>query len=202
MTEFSVNRVPYVIEKDGQQEKNHDLFSRLLKDRIIFINGPVTSELADSVVAQLLFLESQDQTSDINIYINTRGGEIDAMYAMFDTMNYIKPDIATIGYGCCMSAGSFLLAAGTRGKRHALVNTNIMIHELSGGAGGKFHDVRSTYAHVNSLYEKMAKDFSDLTGQSVKKIKEDMRVDNYLTAEEAKSYGKYGIIDFVQTKRV
>jgi len=196
-----MSRVPYVIEEDGRGEKNHDLFARLLKDRIIFVTGEVTTDMADAVIAQLLFLDSRDPNSDINMYINTPGGELDAMYAMFDTMNYIKPDVVTIGYGRCMSAGSFLLAAGTRGKRHALKNTNIMIHELSGGTGGKFHNIRSTYAHVNSLYERMTRDFADLTGQSLKKIQEDMRVDNYLTTEQAKNYGKYGIIDHIQERR-
>jgi len=196
-----MSRTPYIIEKVGKGERNHELFARLLKDRIVFITGSIDSDSADSVVAQLLFLESQDSESDINMYINSPGGELSAMYALFDTMNYINPDIATIGYGQCMSAGSFLLASGARGKRYALPNTNIMIHELSGGATGKFHDVRSTFAHINELYEKMSRDFSKLTNQVLEKVQEDMRVDSYLTAEEAKEYGEYGIIDHIQSKR-
>lgn len=198
---LSMVRAPYIIEEGKNGQQTHDLFARLLKDRIVFITGEIGDDLADVIVAQLLFLEAQDRDSDINMYINSNGGGLNAMYAIYDTMNYINPDIVTIGYGRCMSAASFLLSAGTPGKRYALPNINIMIHELSGGAGGKFHDIRSTYKHVNRLYEKMAKDFSDLTGQKLKKVKEDMRVDNYLNAEEATKYGKKGIIDHVQVGR-
>ena len=194
-------RLPYVIEEHGDGERSYDLYSRMLKDRIIFISGAITSESADNIVAQLLFLEAQDAEKDINMYINSPGGEVTAMYAMFDTMNYIRPDVVTIGYGTVASAASFILAAGARGKRYALPNTEIMIHELSSGAAGKYNDIRTHYEHVSKLYEKMAKDYVKLTGQTLKRIKEDMRIDNYMTPEEAKNYGKYGLLDNIQGSR-
>jgi len=196
-----MTRTPYIIEEQKDGERTHDLYSRMLKDRIIFISGQFTNDLADSVVAQLLFLEAQDPDKDINIYINSPGGLITAMYAIYDTMNYIKPDIATIGYGQVMSAGSFILAAGTRGKRHALPNTDIMIHELSGGSQGKFNDLKVAYEHVASLYERMAKHLVKMTGNTLKKVQEDMKLDKYMTPEDAKNYGKYGLIDTVQGSR-
>jgi len=190
---------PYVIEGEGNKEKSYELFARLLKDRIIFITGMIASNTADSVVAQLLFLESADPDKDINIYINSPGGHIDAMYAIYDTMNYIKPEIATIGYGTCASAASFLLAAGTKGKRYALKNSNIMIHELSSGTQGKYNDIKTEMKHLDALYGKMAKQYVKMTGQSLKKVKEDMERDYHMSANEAK---KYGIVDSVEEKRV
>jgi len=157
--------------------------------------------MADNIVAQLLFLEAQDPDKDINIYINSPGGHITAMYAIYDTMNYIRPDIVTIGYGQVASAGSFILAAGARGKRYALPNTEIMIHELSAGTQGKFNEIKTSYEHFAEMYEKMAKHYSKMTGQSLKRVKEDMKLDNYMTPEEAKNYGKYGLIDHVQGSR-
>ena len=133
------------------------------------------------------------------MYINSPGGDLTALYGIFDTMQYIKPDIVTIGYGQCCSAGSFILAAGTKGKRYALPNTAIMIHELSGGTQGKFHDMRSRYLHAESLYDKMAKQYVTMTGQRLNKIKKDMETDHWLTAEDAKTYG---LIDSVEYKRV
>lgn len=189
---------PYVIEGEGNKEKSYELFARLLKDRIVFITGMITPSSADSVVAQLLFLESADPDKDINFYINSPGGHIDAMYAIYDTMNYIKPDIATIGYGTCASAASFLLAAGTKGKRYALKNSNIMIHELSSGAQGKYNDIKTEMKHLDALYGKMAKQYVKMTGQSLKKIKDDMERDYHMSAVEAK---KYGIVDSVAEKR-
>jgi ATP-dependent Clp protease protease subunit len=189
---------PYVIEGEGNKEKSYELFARLLKDRIVFITGMITPSSADSVVAQLLFLESSDSDKDINFYINSPGGHIDAMYAIYDTMNYIKPDIATIGYGTCASAASFLLAAGTKGKRYALKNANIMIHELSSGAQGKYNDIKTEMKHLDALYGKMAKQYVKMTGQPLKKIKDDMERDYHMSAVEAK---KYGIVDSVAEKR-
>ncbi len=195
-----MSRIPYVIEKgEKDQERVYDLFSRLLKDRIIFITGEFTGPLADTVVAQLLFLEANDSTKDICIYINSHGGMISAMYAIYDTMNYIKPDIVTVGYGTVMSAGSFILAAGTKDKRYALPNSEIMMHELSGHVGGKFGDMRVVYRQMERLYEKMAKDYSNVTGKDIDIVRVDMERDFYMTPEEAK---EYGLIDHVEYKRI
>lgn len=191
--------VPYVIEKGPKdQEKVYDLYSRLLKDRIIFIRGEFNQPLADSVVAQLLFLESVDPDEDIRMYINSPGGAITALYAIYDTMQYIKPDIVTVGMGQCASAGSFILAAGTKGKRFALPNTEIMIHELSGGARGKAQDMFQTLEKTKELWEKMARQYVGFTGQKLARVKKDMARDYYMTALEAK---EYGLIDEVHDKR-
>lgn len=191
--------IPYVIEKGkNDQERSYDLWSRLLKDRIVFVKGEFCHDMADSVVAQLLFLESSDPESDIYMYINSPGGDVTAMYAIFDAMTYIKPDIATIGYGHCMSAGSFILSAGTKGKRAALPNTQIMIHELSTGNQGKFNDVKVTFEHTQKLYNLMAEHYVNFTGQKLTKIKKDMERDHYLDATTALSYG---LIDKIYDKR-
>lgn len=191
--------LPYIIEKGpNNQERAYDLYSRLLKDRIIFIKGPIGAGFSDSIVGQLLFLESDSPEKDIYMYINSPGGYITEMYAVYDAMTYIKPDIVTMGYGHCMSAGSFLLAAGTPGKRFALPNTDIMIHELSGGSQGKFHDIEISYNHSKRLYEKMAEHYVKFTGQDIEKVKEDMKRDHYMTAEEAKDYG---LVDAIQHTR-
>lgn len=191
--------VPYVIEKGpGDQERVYDLYSRLLRDRIVFIRGVIDQNLADSIVAQLLFLEANDNEVDINMYINSQGGEIDAMYAIFDTINYVKPDVATMGFGRCISAASLLLAAGTKGKRSILPNTNVMIHELSGGVTGKAGDMRGNYRHIEDIYEKMARHYVQLTGQKLVKVKKDMERDHFLTAEEAV---KYGLVDKIQKSK-
>jgi ATP-dependent Clp protease protease subunit len=191
--------VPYVIEKGkGGQEKVYDLYSRLLKDRIVFIKSEFTSDMANAVVAQLLFLETSDPESDIYMYINSPGGEINSMYAIYDVMNYIKPDVVTVGVGQCSSAASFILASGTKGKRYALPNSEIMLHELSSGVAGKAQDMFQTIERTKRLWEKMAVQYSEVTGQKLEKIKEDMSRDFYMTAEEAKDYG---IIDEVYSKR-
>lgn len=191
--------VPYVIEKGPKdQERVYDLYSRMLKDRIIFIKGPFTQELSDSVVAQLLFLESADSDEDIRMYINSPGGHVDSMYAIYDTMNYVKPDIVTVGMGTCSSAASFILAAGTKGKRYSLPNTSVMIHELSTGTSGKAGDIRNYVKHMETLYDRMAKHYVKFTGQTLRKIKKDMEKDFFMTANEAK---EYGLIDEVHDKR-
>ncbi len=187
-------RTPYVLEDD----KVYDPFSRMLQDRIIFVTGIVDSDMVDSVVAQLLFLETQDSEADIYMYINTPGGEISAMYGMFDTMNYVKPDIVTIGYGMVASAGSFILAAGTKGKRYALPNTEIMIHELASGMQGKANDLFQEAKHIERLYEKMARQYVEFTGQKLETVKSDMHRDFYMGSKEAKAYG---LIDKVEYKR-
>jgi len=191
--------VPYVIEKGPKdQERMYDLYSRLLRDRIIFIRGSFNDEMADAVVAQLLFLESSDPESDIYMYVNSPGGYITSMYAIFDVMQYIRPDIVTVGMGQCASAASFILAAGTKGKRFALPNTEIMIHELSGGAQGKAQDMFNTLEHTKKLWDKMARHYVGFTGQKLARIKKDMSRDYYMSAEEAK---EYGLIDEIHAER-
>ena len=191
--------IPYVIEKDEKnQERVYDLYSRLLKDRIIFIGRGFNDEMANAVVAQLLFLESDSREKDIYMYINSPGGWITSMYAIYDTMQYIKPDIITIGFGQVASAGSFILAAGAKGKRYALPNTELMIHELSSGYQGKATDIEIYANHALKLKEKMAKHYVEMTGQTLRKIKKDMERDYYMSAEEAV---KYGLIDAVQSSR-
>ena len=190
--------VPYVIEKsEGDQERVYDLYSRLLRDKIVFIRGVIDQNLADSVVAQLLFLDSTD-TEDINIYINSPGGEISAMYSVFDTINYIKSDVSTLGLGTCASAASFLLACGKKGKRFALPNTQIMLHELSGGVSGKVGDIRGNYKHMESLHNAMSSQYSKMTGQKLSKIRRDLERDFHMTPKEAMDYG---LIDGITVKR-
>ncbi len=191
--------IPFVIEKGpNNQERAYDLYSRLLKDRIIFVRDLIEPSMADALVGQLLFLESDSPAKDINMYINSPGGEIAAMYAIYDTMTYIQSDIVTIGFGECMSGASFLLAAGTKGKRYALPNTSIMIHELSSGVRGKYNDLKNRQKHLDKLHDKMAKHYVEFTGQKLSKIKKDMERDYYMSAEEAMDYG---LIDEVQTTR-
>lgn len=191
--------IPYIIEKGpNDQERAYDLYSRLLKDRIVFIKGAIGEGFADAVVGQLLFLESDSPERDIYMYINSPGGYLDEMYGIFDAMQYVKPDIVTMAYGKCMSAGSFLVAAGTKGKRFALPNTNIMIHELSTGTEGKYHDIKNYTEHMDRRYETMAQYYHEFTGQDIDKIREDMKRDYYMSAEEAK---EYGLIDEIQYKR-
>lgn len=190
--------LPYVIETDDKGDKSYEIYSRLLKDRIIFIKGTFDDEMANGVVAQLLFLQSADPEKDIQMYINSPGGSITSMYAIYDTMQYVSPDIVTIGLGCVASAGSFILAAGTKGKRQVLGNTEIMIHELAGGMHGKHGDLAIEYKRMQRLHEKMAHEYKSFTGQSLKKIKADMERDYWMTAQEAKDYG---LIDEVITKK-
>lgn len=190
--------IPYVIEKGpGDNERVYDLYSRLLKDRIVFVRGIIDQDLADSVVAQLLFLDSTD-TENINVYINSPGGEISAMFGIFDTIQYIRSDITTLGLGTCASAASFLLSAGAKGKRFALPNCQIMLHEISGGVSGKVGDVRGNYKHMEDLHNKLSKYYSKMTGQTITKVKRDLERDFHMTPEEAI---EYGIIDQIQKKR-
>lgn len=190
---------PYVIEKgDKGQERTYDIYSRMLKDRVIFVKGEFTPQLADAVTAQLLFLETADPEKDIWLYISSPGGLISSMYSIYDTMNYIKPDVCTLAYGQAASAGSFILAAGAKGKRFALPNCEVMIHELSGGHQGKYHDQEISFIKTKKLYEKMATHYVDMTGQKLNKIKKDMKRDFYMSSEEAVAYG---LIDKVQVKR-
>lgn len=186
--------LPYIIEESDKGDKTYEIYSRLLKDRIIFIQGPFDDGMANGIVAQLLYLQSDNKEKDIYMYINSPGGNITSMYAIYDTMNYIKPDISTVGIGQVCSAGSFILAAGTKGKRQLLENTEVMIHELSGGTQGKYNDMINDMEKATRLYEKMAKQYVKFTGQKFDKIKKDMHRDNWMSSEEAL---KYGLVDKV-----
>jgi len=191
--------IPYIIEfGPNNSERAYDLYSRLLKDRIIFIRGGIDEGFSDAIVGQLLFLESDSPEKDIFMYINSPGGQLDEMYAIYDVMSYVRPNIVTVGYGKCMSAASFLLAAGTKGKRYVLPNTEIMIHELSSGTRGKYNEIKNYAKYLDAAYEKMAGDYAKFTGQKLAKIKKDMQRDFYMNAEEAK---EYGLIDEIQYVR-
>ena len=191
--------IPYVIENAGtNKERTYDLYSRLLKDRIIFIGKPFDSELANSVVAQLLFLESDNNDNDITIYINSPGGLVSSCLAIYDVMNYVKPNISTVCIGEAASAAAFILAAGTKGKRYALVNSRIMLHQVSAGTEGHIQDVRIHVKEFERANEIMLKAVSKITGHSIKKVKNDLDRDYYMSAEEAK---EYRIIDKVFVNR-
>lgn len=181
--------IPYVIEGSGNKERSYDLYSRLLKDRIIFIGKEFTDDLANSVVAQLLFLESDDPEKDIIMYINSPGGLVSAELAIFDTMNYIKPDVSTVCIGSAASAAAFILASGTKGKRFALKTARIMLHQISSGASGHIEDMKIHVKEAEILNEIAMKNLSDITGYSVEKILKDLNRDYYMSAEEAKNYG-------------
>lgn len=181
--------VPTVIEKDREGERAYDIYSRLLKDRIVFVSGAIETEMADTIVAQLLFLEKENPDADIQMFINSRGGEITAGMAILDTMNYIKCDISTIAVGLAASMGSILLANGAKGKRLALPNSKIHIHQPLGGVEGQASDIAIEAEEIlkvrKSLYEFLAKK----TGQDIKDIEKDADRDKYFTAQEAKEYG-------------
>ena len=190
--------VPTVIEQTNRGERAYDIYSRLLKDRIIFITGEINDITADLVVAQLLFLESEDPTKDIQIYINSPGGSVSAGFAIFDTMNYIKPDVSTICLGMAASRGAFLLAAGKKGKRIALPNSEIMIHQPLGGAQGQASDILIHAEKIIEIRERINKILAQETGQPLEKIERDTDRDHFLSAEEAK---EYGLIDKVIKER-
>ena len=186
--------VPYVIEQTGGVERQYDIYSRLLKDRIIFIGEEIDDRLASVVVAQLLFLEAEDPDKDINIYINSPGGSVTAGMAIYDTMRYIKPDISTICVGMAASMGAFLLAAGTEGKRYCLPNAEIMIHQPLGGVNGQAEDIRIHAEWILKTREKLNRILSENTGQPFEKVAADTDRDNFMSADEA---AEYGIIDKV-----
>ena len=189
--------VPYVVEQTGQGERTYDIYSRLLKDRIIFIDDEITEHTASVVVAQLLFLEAQDPEKDINIYINSPGGMVTAGLAIFDTMNFIKPDICTICVGMAASMAAVLLAAGTKGKRYALPNSEIMIHQPLGGFQGQASDIKINADHILGMKSKLNTILSDATGKKLSVIEKDTDRDNYMSAAEA---AEYGLIDKVIDK--
>ena len=191
--------VPNVIEKTANGERAYDIFSRLLKDRIVFIGDEITDATASLVVAQLLFLESEDPDKDIHIYINSPGGSVTAGMAIYDTMQYIKPDVSTICVGMAASMGAFLLTAGAKGKRYALPNSEIMIHQPLGGAKGQASDVKIHAEFLLKTRDKLNKILSENTGKPLEVIERDTERDNFMTAEEAKAYG---LIDEVMTRKV
>ena len=190
--------VPYVIEQTSRGERNYDIYSRLLKDRIIFLGEEVNETTASLVVAQLLFLESEDPGKDIHLYINSPGGMVTAGLAIYDTMQYIKCDVSTICIGMAASMGAFLLAGGAKGKRLALPNAEIMIHQPSGGAQGQATEIQIAADHILKTRQKLNQILAENTGQPLEVISRDTDRDNFMSAEEAK---EYGLIDEVITRR-
>ncbi len=190
--------VPYVVVQTNRGERSYDIFSRLLNDRIIVLSDEVNDATASLVVAQLLYLEGQDPEKDISLYINSPGGSVTAGFAIYDTMQYIKCDVSTICMGMAASMGAFLLSAGTKGKRYALPNSDIMIHQPSGGAQGQATEIEITAKHILKTKEKLNKILSENTGKPVEVIAQDTDRDNFMSAEEAL---EYGLIDKVLYKR-
>ncbi len=190
--------VPMVVEQTNRGERSYDIYSRLLKERIIFLSGEVNDVMADLIVAQLLFLESEDPDKDIQIYINSPGGSVSAGFAIYDTMQYIKPDVSTICIGMAASMGAFLLAAGAKGKRYALPNADIMIHQPLGGAQGQASDIKIHAEKILKTRERLNRILSDRTGKSYEDIERDTDRDFYMTADEAVDYG---LIDKVVSSR-
>jgi len=190
---------PTVIEQTNRGERAYDIYSRLLNDRIIFLSDEVNDTTASLVVAQLLFLEAQDPDKDISLYINSPGGSITAGMAIYDTMNYIKCDVSTICVGMAASMGAFLLSAGAKGKRCALPNSEIMIHQPLGGMQGQATDIKIHADRIIKIREKLNSILSDVTGQPIEKIEHDTERDNFMSAEEALNYG---LIDKVITKKI
>jgi len=191
--------IPMVIEQSGRGERAYDIYSRLLKERVVFLVGPVTDETANLVVAQMLFLESENPDKDINFYINSPGGSIAAGMAIYDTMQFIKPDISTLCVGMAASMGAFLLAAGAKGKRFALPNSTVMIHQPLGGFQGQASDIEIHAKYILSLRERLNRLMALHTGKSVEEVARETDRDNFLTAEEALAFG---MVDQVLQKRV
>ncbi len=191
--------VPMVVEQTNRGERSYDIFSRLLEDRVVFLTGEVTDVTADLVVAQLMYLESKGEDKDISLYINSPGGSVTAGMAIYDTMNYIKCDVETICVGMAASMGAFLLSSGTPGKRFALPNSEIMIHQPSGGAQGQASDIAITAEHILRVKQRMNAILAKNCNQPLERIERDVDRDHYMFAEEAK---EYGIIDGIVDKRI
>ena len=189
--------VPVVVEQTNRGERSYDIYSRLLKDRIILLGDEVNNMTANAIIAQLLFLEADDPDKDIFLYINSPGGSVSAGLAIYDTMNFIKPDVSTVCLGMAASMGAFLLAAGAKGKRFALPNSEIMIHQPMGGASGQATDIAIHAEHILRTRETLNKILAERTGQSLEQIKQDTERDNFMTAEQAKAYG---LVDEVMSK--
>ncbi len=190
--------VPYVIEQTGKGERSYDIYSRLLEDRIIFLTGEINDAVADAVVAQLIYLEGKDPGKDICLYINSPGGSVTAGMAIYDTMNYIKCDVSTICIGLAASMGAFLLSSGTKGKRYALPNSEIMIHQPLGGAQGQASDIKIQADHIIKTKHRLNSILAKNSGKPYEQVEKDTDRDNYLSAEEAK---EYGLIDQIFVKR-
>lgn len=184
-----MNLIPTVIETTNRGERAYDIYSRLLKDRIIMLGSAIDDNVANSIVSQLLFLQAQDSEKDIYLYINSPGGSVSAGMAIYDTMQHIKPDVQTICIGMAASMGSFLLAAGAKGKRYALPNAEVMIHQPLGGAQGQATEIEIAARHILKTRERLNRILAERTGQPIEKIEKDTDRDNFLSAEEAKEYG-------------
>jgi ATP-dependent Clp protease protease subunit len=194
----SLGLVPMVVEQSGRGERAYDIYSRLLKERVIFLVGPVNDHMANLIVAQLLFLESENPDKDISLYINSPGGSVSAGLAIFDTMNFIKPDVSTLCTGMAASMGAFLLAAGAKGKRFSLPNSRIMIHQPSGGSQGQASDIEIQAKEILYLRERLNKILAERTGKTMEQIHKDTDRDRFMSGDEA---ADYGLIDKVLTSR-
>ena len=194
----ALGMVPMVVETSGRGERAYDIYSRLLKERVVFMVGEVNDQTANLVIAQLLFLESENPEKDISLYINSPGGSVSAGMAIYDTMQFIKPDVSTLCMGMAASMGAFLLAAGTKDKRFSLPNSRVMIHQPLGGARGQASDIEIQAREILYLRERLNKILSDRTGQTIETIAKDTDRDNFMSGEQAK---EYGIIDQVIEKR-
>ncbi len=198
METVGLGMIPMVIEQSGRGERSYDIYSRLLKERVVFLVGPVNDQTANLVVAQLLFLESENPDKDISFYINSPGGSVSAGMAIYDTMNFIKPAVSTLCIGMAASMGAFLLAAGEKGKRFCLPNSKVMIHQPSGGSQGQATEIEIAAREILKTREQLNKILADQTGQSLERIARDTERDYYMSADEAKDYG---LIDQVIAKR-
>ena len=190
--------VPYVVEQTGKGERSYDIYSRLLEDRVIFLTGEINDAVADTVVAQLIFLEAKDPNKDICLYINSPGGSVTAGLAIYDTMNYIKCDVSTICIGLAASMGAFLLSSGAKGKRYALPNSEVMIHQPLGGAQGQASDIKIQAEHIIKTKNRLNRILAENSGKPIEQVEKDTDRDNYLSAEEAR---EYGLIDEILVKR-
>lgn len=190
--------IPYVVENTGKGERSYDIYSRLLEDRIIFLTGEINDQVADAIVAQLIYLEGKDPSKDISLYINSPGGSVTAGLAIYDTMNYIKCDVSTICIGLAASMGAFLLSSGAKGKRFALPNSEIMIHQPLGGAQGQASDIKIQAEHILRTKAKLNRILAENTGRDMSVIERDTDRDNYMSADEARAYG---LIDQVFVRR-
>ena len=198
MSELENYLVPYVVEQTSRGERTFDIYSRLLKERIVFLGTPIDDQVGNLIMAQLLHLESDDPDKDIHLYINSPGGDITTLMAMYDTMLYIKPDVSTLCTGLAASMGAFLLAAGAKGKRFSLPNSRVMIHQPSGGSQGMASDIEIQAKEILYLRERLARIMSDNTGQSIEQIHRDTDRDRFMSAEESV---EYGLIDKVLSQR-
>lgn len=190
--------IPYVVEQTGKGERSYDIYSRLLEDRIIFLTGEINDAVADSIVAQLIYLEAKDPNKDICLYINSPGGSVTAGMAIYDTMNYIRCDVSTICIGMAASMGAFLLSSGAKGKRFALANSEIMIHQPLGGAQGQASDIKIQADHIIKIKHRLNSILAENSGKPYEQVEKDTDRDNYLSAEEAR---EYGLIDDIFVKR-